>query len=47
MFTVFTKINDKLEDRKQETIKKRGHCRLGKKQIQLLEMKNTITELKT
>lgn len=45
MFTVFTKINDKLEDRKQET-KKRGHCRFGKK-IQLLEMKNTITELKT
>lgn len=31
MFTVFTKINDKLEDRKQETIKKGGALQTWKK----------------
>lgn len=45
MLTVFTEINDKLEDRKQET-KKKVIVDLEKK-IQLLEMKNTRTELKT
>ena len=44
MITVFIEINNKLEDRKQE--KKSGIVNLKKKQIQLLEIKNRVTELK-